>query len=91
MRRKRSEKKGLLLIYPILPIDTNLLNGIYPNEKNAWNFFKKNFKPNDLHEEIETRKAIISLCISFPKTDDEIATPFRANNVYFRQESGLDL
>ena len=91
MRRKRSEKKGLLLIYPILPIDTNLLNGIYPNEKNAWNFFKKNFKPNDLHEEIETRKAIISLCISFPKTDDEIATHFRANKVYLRQESGLDL
>ena len=65
----------------------------FPNhgEKDSWNFFKKNFKPNDMHEEIETRKAIISLCISFPKTDDDIATPFRANNVYFRQENGLDL
>ena len=91
MRRKRAPHKGLLLIYPILPINRKLLDTIYPNEKDSWNFFKKNFKPNDMHEEIETRKAIISLCISFPKTDDDIATPFRANNVYFRQENGLDL
>lgn len=91
LRRKRSEQKGLLLIYPILPIDDKLLHDIYPNEKNAWKIFKKNFKPNNVNEKIKSRKAIFSLCISFPKTDDDIITPFRANNVYFRQETGLDL
>ena len=60
----------------------------------SWEYLKKNFQnenKGNLKEEIEERKALISIAISFPETSEDLATHIIVNNTYSRiskQEQG---
>ena len=89
LREKRSNKNGLLLIYPLLPISFQSITD--------WDDFKSNFKKKyeekNIKKEIDDRKALISLAISFPKTTDDLATHAIVNSTYSRlqnEEEGED-
>ena len=103
MRKKRSNKNGLLLIYPILPIDFKSVPRINehkdPNEdfKKSWDQFKKNFSSLKNEKKIKdlltSRKSLISLAISFPETSENLVTSAIVNSVYDRlrkEEDGED-
>tara|TARA_B100000963_G_scaffold349723_1_gene359106 strand:- start:2117 stop:3679 length:1563 start_codon:yes stop_codon:yes gene_type:complete len=89
LREKRSNKNGLLLIYPLLPISFQSITD--------WDDFKSNFKKKyeekNIKKEIDDRKALISLAISFPETSDDLATHAIVNSTYIRlqnEEEGED-
>ena len=91
LREKRSNKNGLLLIYPILPMDyksvprLNEDKNVIKDFSNSWIKFKKNFKlekDDSLVKIIKERKAMISIAASFPKTSEDLATNVIVNNVY---------
>ena len=93
LREKRSNKNGLLLIYPILPMDYKSVPRLGENNdpisdfNNSWNKFKENFKSKkdeNLLKKIKERKAIISIAVSFPKTSEDLATNVYVNNVYVK-------
>ena len=102
LREKRSSKKGLLLIYPILPIDFKSVPRLNEDKdplkdfNNSWKKFKIDFKENknaELLKDIESRKALISLAVSFPKTSDNLSVNAIVNNVFKRirnQEDGAE-
>ena len=60
----------------------------------SWEYLKKNFQnenKGNLKKEIEGRKALISIAISFPETSEDLATHIIVNNTYSRiskQEQG---
>ena len=60
----------------------------------SWEYLKKNFQnenKGNLKKEIEERKALISIAISFPETSEDLATHIIVNNTYSRiskQEQG---
>jgi len=100
LREQRSNKNGLLLIYPILPINYDLVpkksldKDPQKNFDQSWNDFKKEFdaKNNDkLTNEIKSRKALISLAVSFPKTSDDLAIKAITNSVYQKLEDEDEL
>lgn len=86
LRQKRSNKNGLLLIYPILPISFKSVKD--------WDDFKINFekkyKEREIKKEIDERKALISLAISFPETSDDLATHAIVNSTYARLQKEED-
>lgn len=100
LREQRSNKNGLLLIYPILPINYDLVpkksldKDPQKNFDQSWNDFKKEFdaKNNEkLTNEIKSRKALISLAVSFPKTSDDLAIKAITNSVYQKLEDEDEL
>ena len=100
LRQKRSNTNGLILIYPILPINFNSVprigNKSDPMEDfdDSWENLKKNFhseNKGNIKKEIEERKGLISIAISFPETSEDLATHIIVNNTYSRiseQEQG---
>jgi len=100
LRQKRSNKNGLLLIYPILPISFSSVPRMGKEREpmkdfdESWEYLKKNFQnenKGNLKKEIEERKALISIAISFPETSEDLATHIIVNNTYSRiskQEQG---
>ena len=100
LRKKRNNKNGLLLIYPLLPVSFHSIpRGNYDadpikNFNKSWENFKKQFKNENkgkIKEDIDNRKALISIAISFPETSEDLATHIIANNTYSRiskQEQG---
>ena len=59
----------------------------------SWEYLKKvsNENKGNLKKEIEGRKALISIAISFPETSEDLATHIIVNNTYSRiskQEQG---
>ena len=60
----------------------------------SWEYLKKKFQnenKGNLKKEIEERKALISIAISFPETSEDLATHIIVNNTYSRiskQEQG---
>ena len=95
-----SNKNGLLLIYPLLPVNFHSVpRGDYDDDpienfNKSWENFKKEFKTKNegkIKEDIDNRKALISIAISFPETSENLATHIIANNTYSRiskQEQG---
>ena len=102
LRKQRSNKNGLLLIYPILPLSYKSVPRKKENANpikdfdNSWSDFKKNFSnmyKGDIKKEIDERKALISLAVSFPETSEDLATHVIANSTLIRlqkEESGED-
>ena len=100
LRQKRSNKNGLLLIYPLLPVNyTSIPRRGVENEPVkdfdvSWEYLKKNFYSEykgKIKNEIDERKALISIAISFPETSEDLATHIIVNNTYSRiskQEQG---
>ena len=93
LREKRSNKNGLLLIYPILPMDYKSVPRLGEDKdpikdfNNSWKKFKKKFKSEkdeSLLKIIKERKAMISIAASFPKTSEDLATNVYVNNVYVK-------
>ena len=86
LRQKRSNKNGLLLIYPILPVSFKSVKD--------WDDFKINFEKKyeerEIKKEIDERKALISLAISFPETSDDLATHAIVNSTYARLQKEED-
>ena len=92
----------MLLIYPILPIDFKSVPRLNEDKdplkdfNNSWKKFKIDFKENknaELLKDIESRKALISLAVSFPKTSDNLSVNAIVNNVFKRirnQEDGAE-
>ena len=60
----------------------------------SWEYLKKNFNSEykgKIKNEIDERKALISIAISFPETSEDLATHIIVNNTYSRiskQEQG---
>ena len=60
----------------------------------SWENLKKNFRSENkgnIKKEIEERKGLISIAISFPETSEDLATNIIVNNTYSRiskQEQG---
>ena len=88
------------MIYPILPINYDLVpkksldKDPQKNFDQSWNDFKKEFdtKNNDkLTNEIKSRKALISLAVSFPKTSDDLVIKAITNSVYQKLEDEDEL
>lgn len=95
IRRKRSEKKGILLIYPILPVLRETVIKYMPEKiykgndfkLKAWNPFKEKFvRQRENIKDIYDRKPIISIAISLPEIDKEISIPYVGNNIFYAEE-----
>ena len=93
IRRKRPESRGILLIYPLVPIlyetTINTVNepvgGNYT--ENIWKPFKKNFlRMKKNIQDINDRKPLISIAISYPEITKDVTVPYTVNNVYYDQE-----
>ena len=92
MRRKRSKEKGIILIYPLVPIiqktvtQQTELSEIKPFRK-KWEIYKSDFiRKGKLNEDCKRRKSIIALGLSLPELDDNIAPAYVGNNQYWKEE-----
>ena len=92
MRRKRDKEKGIILLYPIVPIIYKTVNqekelSNIKKFKDKWENYKKNFiRKGKLNEDCKRRKAIICLGLSLPELEDVIAPAYVGNNKYWEEE-----
>lgn len=95
LRKKRHSKNGLIIIYPILPVNYHSVPLLKNTEETnpqgifdeSWNDLKKQFKnkyTGKIKQEVEERKALISIAISFPETSEDLATHIIVNSTYVR-------
>ena len=95
IRRKRPESRGILLIYPIVPLikeivintlDKKIFKGTDFKNK-IWNPFKKEFlRKRKNIKEISERKPLISIALSIPEISQGVTTPYVGNNRYYDEE-----
>ena len=85
-------EKGIILIYPLVPIiqktvtQQTELSEIKPFRK-KWEIYKSDFiRKGKLNEDCKRRKSIIALGLSLPELDDNIAPAYVGNNQYWKEE-----
>ena len=92
MRRKRPKDRGIILIYPLVPIIQKIvtqqteLKDIKKLQK-KWEKYKSDFiRKGKLNEDCKRRKSIIALGLSLPELEDGIAPAYVGNNQYWKEE-----
>ena len=92
MRRKRPKDRGIILIYPLVPIIQKIVNqqtelSDMKKFKAKWEKYKSDFiRKGKLNEDCKRRRSIIALGLSLPELEDGIAPAYVANNRYWAEE-----
>jgi len=94
IRRKRSPNRGVILIYPLVPVIREIVKREIKTDskdfkKDLWNPFKRNIiRKHKSIKEIDERKPLISIALSLPEISDHVSIPYVGNNRYYEEEYG---